>query len=82
MSPARDDLSHIHRPVMVSEVLGHLFDGSVKMAERELGIKPLKEFAELLEYCGVAERRMVANDTVLVAHVGLWNIWYAERISL
>ena len=26
MSPARDDLSHIHRPVMVSEVLGHLFD--------------------------------------------------------
>ena len=26
MSPARDDLSHIHRPVMVPEVLGHLFE--------------------------------------------------------
>ena len=28
MSPARDDLSHIHRPVMVSEALGHLFEGT------------------------------------------------------
>lgn len=28
MSPARDDLSHIHRPVMVAEVLGHLFEGA------------------------------------------------------
>jgi len=35
MSPARDDLSHIHRPVMVSEVLGHLFEAAPP-AERRL----------------------------------------------
>ncbi len=34
MSPARDDLSHIHRPVMVSEVLGHLFEDAAPAPRR------------------------------------------------
>jgi len=34
MSPDRDDLSHIHRPVMVAEVLGHLLDDAPPSARR------------------------------------------------
>lgn len=52
----------------------------VKTSERELGLKPLKEFAELLELLGVAERVIAANDVLYRAQLELWNIWYRERI--
>ncbi len=51
-----------------------------RTAELQLGIKPLKEFAELLEYAGVAERVLKADLPYLKAHFELWNSWYAERI--
>ena len=36
-------------------------------AERDLGIKPLKEYAEFLEYVGVVERVLRADEAVYVA---------------
>jgi hypothetical protein len=52
----------------------------LRTAERDLGIKPLKEYAELLQYLGVAERVLQADTGVLRSPVGLFNRWYAERI--
>ncbi len=52
----------------------------LKMAERELGIKPLKEFADFLEYGGVVERNLAGNKTIFRAGFELWNTWYGDRI--
>lgn len=50
-------------------------------AERELGIKPLKEFAELLEYLGVAEQHLRGNTILFSAPNALWNDWYVRRVA-
>lgn len=52
----------------------------LKDAERELGIKPLKEYAELLEYLGVADRQIRGDIVHLRAPFDLWNRWYLNRI--
>ncbi|MBI5507443.1 MAG: hypothetical protein HY903_01700 [Deltaproteobacteria bacterium] len=52
----------------------------LRVVERDLGIKPLKEFAELLEYCGVVERILVGDNVRFQANGRLWNEWYAARI--
>jgi len=52
----------------------------VKTAERELGIRPLKEYAEFLELAAVVERSLLGNVVQLSPRFDLWNIWYGERI--
>lgn len=52
-----------------------------KQAEREVGLRPLKEFADFLVACGVIERTMRDNQYVLLAKNMLWNDWYRQRIS-
>ena len=52
----------------------------IKSAERDLGIRPLREYAELLDYCGIGERVVTGNLVKLRAPLELWNIWYGERI--
>ncbi|MEO1480541.1 MAG: hypothetical protein AAFU77_00430 [Myxococcota bacterium] len=53
---------------------------TVKLAERELAIRPLKEYAEFLEYTGVVEGNLVAGEPMFSAGGTLWNSWYGERI--
>ncbi len=53
---------------------------TVAQAERDLGIKPLREYAELLEYLGVAEKVLAGNQTVLRATSQDFNRWYSARI--
>ncbi len=52
----------------------------LRTAEIQLGIKPLKEFAEFLEYVGVAERVLRGDLPLLRPHFELWNRWYGARI--
>ena len=52
----------------------------LKDAERDLGIKPLKEYAEFLEYVGVADRQIRGDIVHLRAPFDLWNRWYLNRI--
>lgn len=54
---------------------------TVNQAEREVGLRPLKEFVDLLCSCGVAERVMQDNQYVLLARSTLWNDWYRQRIA-
>jgi len=53
---------------------------SLKTAEAELGIKPLKEYAEFLTYTGVAEMVMKSGELLLRSRFDLWNVWYNERV--
>lgn len=55
-------------------------DVNLKTAERELGIKPLKEYAEFLEFTGVVERVIVRDGTYYRPQCDAWNIWYRQRI--
>ncbi len=52
----------------------------IKTAESELGIRPLKEYAEFLEYAGVGERSILSDVMQIKPQFDLWNIWYAERV--
>lgn len=52
----------------------------IKLAERELAIRPLKEYAEFLDYTGVVESNLVGSEPMFRAHGDLWNAWYSERI--
>ena len=52
-----------------------------KQAEREVGLRPLKEFADFLVSSAVIERTMRDNQYVLQAKNMLWNDWYRQRIS-
>ncbi len=52
----------------------------VKTAESELGIRPLKEYAEFLELTGIVERSLLNDVVQLSPRFDLWNIWYGERI--
>lgn len=54
---------------------------SVKAAERDLALRPLKEYAELLEYLGVAEHVLTGDAPQLRAGVELFNQWYGKRIA-
>ncbi len=54
---------------------------SVKVAERDLALRPLKEYAELLEYLGLAEHLLVGDAPQLRAGVESFNQWYGKRIS-
>ncbi len=54
---------------------------TTKQAEREVGLRPLKEFADFLVSCSVVERTMRDNQYVLQAKNMLWNDWYRQRIS-
>ncbi|MEM6731023.1 MAG: hypothetical protein AAF658_05680, partial [Myxococcota bacterium] len=54
---------------------------SVRIAERELAIRPLKEYAEFLEYAGVAESRLTGDAPQLRAGCELFNTWYEKRIA-
>ena len=51
-----------------------------KQLEREIGMRPIKEYTEVLEYLGVLERTMRGSTFVLAATCKLWNDWYRERI--
>lgn len=52
----------------------------LKDAERDLGIKPLKEYSEFLEYIGVADRQIRGDIVHIRAPFDLWNRWYLNRI--
>lgn len=52
----------------------------VPTAERQLGLRHLRETAELLEYLGVAERRLRADTPVFQALGALWGAWYGDRV--
>lgn len=52
----------------------------LRRAERELGLKPLREIADLFEYIGVAERVLLGDARMVHAHVPLWNAWYTTRV--
>jgi hypothetical protein len=52
----------------------------LKTAEAELGIRPLKEYSEFLEYAGVCERALLGDQVQLRPQFDLWNIWYGERV--
>ncbi|MBT6432014.1 MAG: hypothetical protein HOK28_02910 [Deltaproteobacteria bacterium] len=54
---------------------------TAKQAEREVGLRPLKEFADFLVACSVVERAMRDGQYVLQAKSMLWNDWYRQRIS-
>lgn len=54
---------------------------TVRSAEGELGITPLKEFGEFLEYVGVIERILVGNEQRLRAYFDLFLTWYADRTA-
>ena len=55
---------------------------TVKEAERELGLRPLADYFELLELLGVVERTLRGDQRVTRARCRLWNQWYLDRISL
>lgn len=55
-------------------------DVAISTAEREIAIRPLKEYAEFLEYIGVFARRLTGNQTHYRASSDLFNQWYAKRI--
>jgi hypothetical protein len=55
-------------------------DVVLRDAERDLGVKPLKEHAEFLEYAGVADRQIRGDVVQLRAPFDLWNRWYLNRI--
>ena len=52
-----------------------------KQLEREIGLRPIKEYTEVLEYLGVIERTMRGPSFLLTASCKLWNDWYRERIA-
>lgn len=52
----------------------------LRLAEHDLGIKPLKEYAEFLEYVGVIERVLRGNTFLVKAGFSIWNSWYRERL--
>ena len=54
---------------------------TAKQAEREVGLRPLKEFADFLVSCAVVERVMRDGQYVLQAKSMLWNDWYRQRIA-
>jgi hypothetical protein len=54
---------------------------TTKQAEREVGLRPLKEFADFLVSCSIIERTLRDGQYVLQAKSMLWNDWYRQRIS-
>ncbi|MEL6761857.1 MAG: hypothetical protein AAFP04_15855 [Myxococcota bacterium] len=54
---------------------------TIRTAERELAIRPLKEYADLLEYIGVAQVRLESDNPTLQVSCELFNQWYRERIK-
>lgn len=54
---------------------------TIRTAERELAIRPLKEYADLLEYIGVAQARLEGDSPTLQVSCELFNQWYRERIK-
>ena len=65
---------------LMQYLIEHAEPVELRVAEKELGIKPLKEFAELLEYCGIVERVLVGNASCYRAPGRLWNAWYSARV--
>ena len=55
---------------------------TIKNAERELGMRPLKDYCEFLEYQCVVERTLRGDLKIARARCALWNEWYRDRISL
>ena len=53
----------------------------VKSAETQLGLKHLKEFTEMLDYLGLAEKVLKGGEPFIRAHFVLWNQWYTDRIQ-
>jgi hypothetical protein len=54
---------------------------SLSQAEKELGIKPLKEYGEMLCYEGIVEKALVCDQPVFSSSCGLWNLWYNDRLD-
>ena len=52
----------------------------LRRAERDLGIKPLTEFAQMFEYLGVMEKVLRQDSPVYLASCQLFNRWYADRV--
>jgi len=53
---------------------------SSREAERRLGVRPIKEYSEFLEFLGVVERITRQDYYILRGGFQLWNTWYSERI--
>jgi len=54
---------------------------AIRRAQKELGIKPLKELGEMLHYEGIVEQSLTHDQPVLSAGCGLWNSWYTDRVN-
>ncbi|MBN1960129.1 MAG: hypothetical protein JW841_04225 [Deltaproteobacteria bacterium] len=52
----------------------------LRNAERELGLKPLREVADLFEYLGIVQRGILGDARMVNANVTLWNTWYRQRV--
>ncbi len=52
----------------------------LRTIERELGLKPLREYVDFFEYAGVGEQVVLKDKNLYRAHFTLWNSWYADRI--
>lgn len=53
----------------------------LRSAERDLGIRPLKEYAEFLEFAGVVERTLKGDVTTYRPQFDTWSFWYRQRVS-
>lgn len=55
---------------------------TIKSAERELGMRPLKDYCDFLEYQGLVERTLRGNERIMRSRCALWSDWYRDRISM
>lgn len=62
-------------------LIGQPVGATLNDAEQALGIRSLREHAELLEILGVAERNLHQDVPVWQAPNQLWNSWYLRRIT-
>ena len=61
-------------------MLGRTQPVAVKEAQKELELRPLKEFFEFLEYTAVSERVLRGDVPHWRAGFDLWNGWYAQQV--
>ncbi|MCK5689478.1 hypothetical protein KAI87_09430, partial [Myxococcota bacterium] len=61
--------------------LDHHTSIKIKEAEHELGLRPLREYMDFLEFAGLVEKRLQSDSTIYNAHFHLWNVWYSTRVA-
>ena len=55
---------------------------TIRDAEREIGLRPLKDYFEFLEYQCLVERTLRGNERLVRSRCSLWNEWYRDRVSM